>query len=134
MRKIICIAMCVFISASNVAYSQVKGFKTECGIGYIKKMQQHRGDWKEGIPLEIELDTTGITQIGVPKDTKITITPWNGVGTYYEYNSINQTSNMAVTAMQYRLPVRLASLTDSCTGYYYGIVVQVCTDETTCRN
>lgn len=133
MRKIIYISIFVFILASNTAYSQADEFKTECGIGYIKKMQQYRTWKQEGIPLKIELDTTGIKQIGKPKDTKITISPWNGSGTYYEYHSINQMSNMAVTAMQYRLPVRLASLTDDCTGYYYSLIIQVCTDETTCR-
>lgn len=135
MRKITSLTVLVFLSLSGAAHSQEKSLKTECGIGYIKKVQQNRvTDDGENASLEIELDITGIPQINNPKDTKVIIEDTSGSGEWFEYSYIVRYSNTALTAMQYRLPVRLASRTDSCTGTYRNIVIQACTDFNSCRN
>ncbi|WP_261232405.1 hypothetical protein [Serratia entomophila] len=135
MRKITSLIVLVILSLSGTAHSQVKSFKTECGIGYIKKVQQNRvTDDGENASLEIELDITGIPQINNPKDTKVIIEDTSGSGQWFEYSYIQRYSDTAMTAMQYRLPVRLASRNDSCTDTYRNIVIQACTDFNSCRN
>ena len=134
MRNVIFPATLIILFSSNAAHSKIEEFKVECGIGYIKKVQQNRIYDGNYSPMNIELDITGIPQIGTPKDTKVTVTQVGGSGEWYEYPALQRISDTAMTAMQYRLPVRLASRTDDCIGNYKDIIIQACTDETTCRN